>query len=813
MGRCCLVTLVAMLLGITLGLRAQTPEPLPFDAPAAEEEQLDLDPLIRAAEELRGLNLLEPLKVGSENRAEARETFSGEMPESDELSAVDKALRLMGLWNDERSLEDVLLDVWSDEVAGFYDPESEVLTMVEDDSSRGLPGFEAMGEAVLERLKDSIWVHEIGHALQDQHFDLAALIDNESFLSDRVIAQQSLVEGDATLMTFGHFFSSELERFPLMASIFTSFSGDPAGMAALFSQEAGEALTAAPSYLQQRLGFPYLGGLGFALAVRGAGGQKLLDHAFREAPPSSTEQIMHPEKWFEARDEPVDIDQPDLGQMLDGRPLSLSGTLGELGVLVWLTERLEDEGQSQAGAAAGWDGDRLALYQHDAEDPGVLTWISEWDSKEDAVEAYVALQKMLASTAELATSGRRVALVLGAEDLAVEPVLGALLAAPATRPEERPVDLAALGITAADQPQPLGGEELVELFSQPVIREILEQSYGPEAFEAFITLAEDPEALEMVMALGQELFEMEGGLDLQMLLESGDLESLQSSPAFQEVAQRMVERMMNLESTFQNQRLSIAEGRFSLTLPEAGSWKILQQASEAKAPGEPAILLQAMDESSNASVAVTAMQGPAFHLETIVGEIKAALDGQATRSVRNGYHDVGDYRFWENVFVGELQGQPFRSVQRIYDLGKILVLFAFSHPGEDESQHADLAQELFAGIQLFAAERPEPSFAVGQEEIVAPKKIRVVQPTFPPEARADRVQGAVILRALVQRDGRVHPEIDVLQSPDDRLSKAAIGAVRQWLYEPASREGEGIDVYYNLRINFLLEAETEEDAG
>lgn len=80
--------------------------------------------------------------------------------------------------------------------------------------------------------------------------------------------------------------------------------------------------------------------------------------------------------------------------------------------------------------------------------------------------------------------------------------------------------------------------------------------------------------------------------------------------------------------------------------------------------------------------------------------------------------------------------------------------------------------------------------------------IHRVEPLYPPLARAARISGTVELRAVIGRDGRVR-SIEVL-SGNPLLARAAIDAVWQWRYRPASLDGEAVEVETRITVNFVL---------
>lgn len=91
-------------------------------------------------------------------------------------------------------------------------------------------------------------------------------------------------------------------------------------------------------------------------------------------------------------------------------------------------------------------------------------------------------------------------------------------------------------------------------------------------------------------------------------------------------------------------------------------------------------------------------------------------------------------------------------------------------------------------------------------DIVPPRKMTYAPPKYTEEARKERLQGLVILQAVIDEQGRVG-EIEVLKGLPLGLTETAIEALRQWTFEPATLEGEPVAVYYNLTFNFRLSKE------
>jgi hypothetical protein len=110
--------------------------------------------------------------------------------------------------------------------------------------------------------------------------------------------------------------------------------------------------------------------------------------------PTSTEQILHPEKYLD-RDNPVALEMPDPAQSMgNGWSEVHQNTLGELQIGLLLADLPAGAGvdtltgqyeipEPARNAAAGWDGDRYALWA-DADGQEALVWRTAWDTEQDA---------------------------------------------------------------------------------------------------------------------------------------------------------------------------------------------------------------------------------------------------------------------------------------------------------------------------------------------------------------------------------------------------------------------------------------------
>ena len=294
------------------------------------------------------------------------------------LSDEEAALRLLGLWPATDELENATVDAMGATVAGTYDPSTHAVLLAAD-----MPR-DILGVAM---------VHEMTHALDDQQHGLwtglaAATMSRHG---DQDLAWGCVVEGSAVL--------TQLACLP----------SDPAGERALASKERSmaQAFTEpdVPELLRRRLVAPYVLGVRFLTRGRGYAAGDSIDLAdlarALDDPPVSTEQILHPEKYWSdgPRDLPRRIDLPDASTVLGaGWTLAAHDTLGELqlGMLTGLPrpDTLSFAHQPPAGwthaPTSGWGSDEWQLYT--CGNDAVVILATTWDTPADAAEFSAAVR-------------------------------------------------------------------------------------------------------------------------------------------------------------------------------------------------------------------------------------------------------------------------------------------------------------------------------------------------------------------------------------------------------------------------------------
>lgn len=290
-------------------------------------------------------------------QAYARASLDREMTPA-QWSAYGALLSHVGLIPAELDLHDLVVDLYSEQIAGYYDPHLKTFYLAD-----WLPRF----------LQRAVVAHEATHALQDQHYDLERWLTEHPATDDATLARGAVVEGDAMAVMIAYLLvptGLSIEQLPDIASLMQG-GGEASAAYPTFEQ--------APEALQRLLLFPYVEGSSFVIAALKTGGWAAVDRLYRE-PPLSTEQILHPERYWETPDAPVALGVPE-GE--PGGTLLTTGSWGEFGVRLVLGAALGDS--LALRPARGWDGDRYALYRR----PGGghrFAWKLAWDSPRDAEE-------------------------------------------------------------------------------------------------------------------------------------------------------------------------------------------------------------------------------------------------------------------------------------------------------------------------------------------------------------------------------------------------------------------------------------------
>lgn len=304
-----------------------------------------------------GLSFKRPPRVEVRSKDQVRAFLERQFDDprqARELAGTAAAFKLLGLIPDSLDLRKESENLLTEQIAGFYDPKTKVLYVIEGES---------------DDMLDQVVPHELVHALQDQYVNLDS-IENAEGDDDRLLAAQAVFEGQAVyeqlvIMTGNAAFAA---RLPEMWDKLRETIRDNRSSMPEFAK--------APPIIQEVTIFPYLSGLEFL--------KRYEDHYPNKVPyadlPTSTQQILSEVAYFgQRRAMPLRITLP--------KPASGSvryeNTLGEFQTRVYLNEQLNDQNAAVRGAA-GWAGDRYQVV--DVPGGAAMIWVSVWDNTVDAAQ-------------------------------------------------------------------------------------------------------------------------------------------------------------------------------------------------------------------------------------------------------------------------------------------------------------------------------------------------------------------------------------------------------------------------------------------
>jgi hypothetical protein len=334
------------------------------------EVALNIDAIARRTAELRGLPLLSEVQRTVLTPDQFRARLIDDFNKPENLEAIENSRRLMialGLIGQDVDLYALELEFRTGVVLGQYDPETKQLYLI---SGEDTPGQ-------LERVT---LAHEFTHALQDQHYDIRRLIPEKSDNSDRDLAVSALLEGDALILE---------DLYQEHAMTRAERDEKRRQERALSSNVRFDRL---PLVIVEETYFPYVEGPRFIISVVGrepmrqvlqtGSGYGALVAPLFERPPTSTAQIIHPEKYIN-RVDPIPVQFPDLATALgEGWRELRKDLLGELDHRIIIQQFMNRDLADRA--AAGWAGDAFALLGNG--DESVVVVRSHWDTAGDATE-------------------------------------------------------------------------------------------------------------------------------------------------------------------------------------------------------------------------------------------------------------------------------------------------------------------------------------------------------------------------------------------------------------------------------------------
>ncbi len=348
-----------------------------WTAPASQTDQPDLfreiEEILADLSKITGLKPLKAVRhslIGKQQVKQFLEQRIKEEIKPDEVRAEELTLKKFGFLPPEYDLKQATIDLLSEQAIAFYDFRKKQLYVLDSNPSS---------------VQQIALVHELAHALADQHFNLDKYIERAKQSDDGAMARLAVMEGQATWLMSEYM----ARRMGMSLKTSPSIVQAMAGQARL-SPGQFPVFDKAPLYLRETLLFPYTQGMVFQHAVFDKEGQAAFSSVFTR-PPASTQQILHPEKYF-AGEKPADPPLPSLTTQGEYRTLA-EGTVGELDHAILLRQYVDQPAAELIAPRSR--GGNYRLLEHKKDGRTVLAYATEWVDAAAAKEFFGLYRKVL----------------------------------------------------------------------------------------------------------------------------------------------------------------------------------------------------------------------------------------------------------------------------------------------------------------------------------------------------------------------------------------------------------------------------------
>ena len=365
------------------------PEPQTKITPEEAQELFrSVDEILDFASKDTKLPIKNPVKRELAGREQVRKfvlTHMQEDKDAQRLQRSEASMKKFGLLPQEFDLRKFLLDLLEDQVAGYYDPKTKTVYLL---------------DWVTPEAQRPVLAHELTHALQDQNFGLDNWLkvrdddqrDNPDNLDagpdEEQAARQAVSEGQGMAVMMDYVLAptgQSLADMPAMGEIFKQQTMDRVGDSPI--------LASAPMYLREMVIFPYTYGLSFHEDLLTRGGKEMAFAGAFKNPPRDTREIMQPDSYLDGQHvEPLRL--PSLSTVLKKNYVGYdSGAVGEFDVYILLKQYSGPELAEKLSQA--WRGGIYYLgRKKDAKPPKPdapipmsdlgLLYVSNWATPEDA---------------------------------------------------------------------------------------------------------------------------------------------------------------------------------------------------------------------------------------------------------------------------------------------------------------------------------------------------------------------------------------------------------------------------------------------
>ncbi|MDA1313245.1 MAG: hypothetical protein O2968_07920 [Acidobacteria bacterium] len=370
-GLCAAPALLALALGalaLAAPARAQEGE---LTAQQSEELFSQVDGMLATLTEITGLTPRKPIPREILTREQIRDLIEVRIAEDsnpEKIRREELFLRLFGFVGDDFDLKSEVVEVLAEQATALYDFQTRKLYM-----ATWTPAD----------MQEFALVHELAHALADQHFNLGKFVKGAK-TSEQDIARAAVMEGQASWLMTEYVMrqgNRSMVGNRLLAVAASSTSKIEADRFPVFAN--------APLFLRETMLFPYAEGLMFQQAVIDRLGEDAFAEVFRN-PPANSQHILNPETYLAGR-QTASLALPAVKLPRGFRRIH-EGEIGQLDHRILLNQYVSQEVADDLSPR--WRGGRYEIHEHKKTRQAVLTYAVRWETPEDAAR-YLDLYKMI----------------------------------------------------------------------------------------------------------------------------------------------------------------------------------------------------------------------------------------------------------------------------------------------------------------------------------------------------------------------------------------------------------------------------------
>ncbi len=316
----------------------------------------EVDSIVRQLAEITGFELKRPVEkdvIDRKNLKRFLEERVAEEIKPEEIRVESLLLKKFGFVPEDFDLKGTMIELYTEQAAAFYDFHKGRLFLLDSND---------------DMTQETALIHELAHALADQHFPLEEYLDAAGKNDDGAMARLAVMEGQATWL-MSEFMVRRMGRTlvdsPDMVDLMSRMIGGSAGEFPVFES--------APLYIRESLIFPYTSGMKFQQKVVERKGKDGFALVFRD-PPETTREVLHPEVYFEE----TEMTAPGLPELRKRKRYDrlATGTVGEFDFAVLLRQYGSDD--AARAIAPGWRTGKYAFLEHKKDKDTVLLHSSVW---------------------------------------------------------------------------------------------------------------------------------------------------------------------------------------------------------------------------------------------------------------------------------------------------------------------------------------------------------------------------------------------------------------------------------------------------